>query len=227
MKDQRLEKEFGEYFKGVNTPDDITADAKKYVKPGTSFMPKFLKFASVAASCVLVVTVAVLLLTRDSFKNDSPSSDVAESAPLYYDADITAVDADAYSLPNKPSFKFITRLASYGGAHVSDCVTYYSENELVLFNAEVEMLYGLNRYDAEMYIEFTPDKTYAPLKDYTEGEKSYYRGAEYYVTQTVADNGEPEFKLYVSYNGLKCYFDITSSDEQAYMKYLEIVVKKF
>ena len=32
MKDDKLEKEFEEYFKGVNTPDNITGDAKKYVR---------------------------------------------------------------------------------------------------------------------------------------------------------------------------------------------------
>ena len=45
MKDQRLEKEFEEYFKGINTPDDITEGAKKYVKPKNKFFHFFLPWA--------------------------------------------------------------------------------------------------------------------------------------------------------------------------------------
>ncbi len=39
MKDDKLEKEFEEYFKGVNTPDNITGDAKKYVRTEKRAMP--------------------------------------------------------------------------------------------------------------------------------------------------------------------------------------------
>ena len=54
MKDKRLEKEFGEYFKGVQTPEGITDGAKKYVKPKRTFLPKFIKYSAVKigrASC--------------------------------------------------------------------------------------------------------------------------------------------------------------------------------
>lgn len=235
MKDKRLEQEFDEYFKGVSTPNDITADAKRYVKPKNSFMPRFLKFASVAASCILVVTLAVIAVTNrfqppappTNEGNSAPDGSAGVSIPLYYENELTAVEADAYSLPDNSCFKFITKLAYAGNASVSNCVTYYSGEKLVLFNAEVNMLNALTRYDTNVYIEFEKDKVYAPLKDYSEGEKKSYRGAEYYVTQTTADNGEPQFKLCVSYKGVKYYFDIISTDTQAYLKYLEIVVNNY
>ena len=67
MKDNRLEKEFDEYFEGVNISDDITADAKKSVKVKRITMPKFAKYLSIAASIVLVFAVSLTVM----LKNDS------------------------------------------------------------------------------------------------------------------------------------------------------------
>lgn len=232
MKDKRLEKEFDEYFKGVSTPDNITADAKKYVKPKSSFMPKFLKLASVMASCILVVTLSVIIvMNRQTVTpptaDNQPPADESAAPSVYYESELTAKDADAYALSENARLKLITKLAHSGNTRVYDCVSYYSGEELVLFGAKVDMLYSLTRYDANVYIEFATDKVYEPLKDYTKSEKKVYRGAEYYVNETVADNGEPQFKLCVTYKGVKYYFDIISTDSQAYIKYLEFVVKNY
>lgn len=234
MKDKRLEKEFDEYFKGVSTPDNITADAKKFVKPKNSFMPKLLKLASVMASCVLVITLTVIIFVNNpsvappNGSQPPASGDITAPAPAcYYDTELTLKDADAYALTDNRRLKLISKLAHSDNASVSDCVSYYSGEELVLFSAKVDMLYSLTRYESEVYIEFVSDKVYAPLKDYAEGAKGNYRGVEYYITQTTAENGEPQFKLCAVYKGVKYYFDIISSDEQAYMKYLEFVVKNY
>ncbi|MDE6441440.1 MAG: hypothetical protein K2L12_01640 [Clostridia bacterium] len=254
MKDKRLEKEFDEYFKGVSTPDNITADAKKYVKQKNSFMPKFLKIASVMASCILVVTLSVIIVmnrptvTPPSADNNPPATglpsdpsapsdndppaeilppDYSSSTLYYYDENLTTADADAYALPGNAHYKLIKKLANSKNASVYDCKNYYFDDELVLFSARVEMLYSLTRYDAQVYIEFAPDKVYAPLKDYTDPEKKNYKGVEYYVSETVSANGEPQFKLCAVYKGAKYYFDIISSDRQAYIKYLEFVVKNY
>ena len=128
MKDDRLEKQFEEYFKGVNISDDITADAKASVSPRRRIMPKIVKFASIAASIVLVFAVAISIIFRNDFNKGSSvgnsSGDSSPSAPespsepgdsdppaggapdfegdsrfvLYADSDINRVEVSAYSL---------------------------------------------------------------------------------------------------------------------------------
>lgn len=77
MKDDKLEKEFDEYFKGVSCSNDITADAKKSVKPKRRIMPKFAKFASIAASFVLVFAVALTIILKNDFKNKSSDKEMS------------------------------------------------------------------------------------------------------------------------------------------------------
>ena len=95
MKDNRLEEEFDEYFKGVNIPDDITADAKKCVTPRRKVMPKFVKFASIAASFVLVFAVALTVIFKNDFKKGSSNGGDAS-------VDNTRPDAPDSSAPGTP-----------------------------------------------------------------------------------------------------------------------------
>ena len=262
MKDNRLEKEFDEYFKGVNIPDDITADAKKLVTPKRRVMPKFVKFASIAASIVLVFAVSLTVILNADFNKASSDSDPSagpndynppsSSSPdnedmdgsggsldsdsssggakfaFYTDSDLTQKDESAYSLSSlDSSLKFIENLALANNASVESCSAGYNRSDkLVLVRAKVNILSGLNRDETTVYVEFT-DKhlIYEELAEYYEGKIRYYYGAQYYLTRTVAENGEPEFKLHILYNGVKYYFNVHSSDEYAYEKYLDLIVK--
>ena len=272
MKDERLEKEFEEYFKGVNISDDITADAKKSVGAKRKIMPKIVKFASIAASIVLVfaVSLAVILKTdfnraqvngsmsssghapdKDSDNADAPGStapdlpgDGEASAPtppqgdkpsgggavgfeLYTDSDLVQNDANAYSVSSlNSSLKFIEKFALADNASVNTCKASYMGGKLVLVKTEVSISNGLNRDETTIYVEFTKEKlVYSKLTEYYEGKISYYYGAEYYLTRTTTENGEPEFKLHILYNGVKYYFNVHSSDQRAYQKYLDLIIK--
>lgn len=228
MKDDKLEKEFGEYFKNVNTPDNITGDAKKYVKPKNAFLPKFVKFASVAASFALVFAVAVTLFIR-SYKK--PSDETETPLPdaqytVYTDKELTTETASAYSISQiDKSLKFIENFAIASNANVSLCEVKYNGGKLALAVADINVIDGFTRDETRIYVEFTEEKViYDGLTQYFDGEIKNYLGAEYYLTESVADNGEPNFKLHVNYAGLKYYFDVTSSDETAYIRYLDLVV---
>lgn len=122
MKDNRLEKEFDEYFKGVSTTNDITADAKQFVKKRKT-MPKFMKYISIAASFVLVFAVTLILSLNLAF-NKANSADKSEmnnssaapgnsSGGNQYDSspglsqDNGTSDGDT-SEGNAPSFNFYT-----------------------------------------------------------------------------------------------------------------------
>lgn len=245
MKDDRLEKEFEEYFKGINTPDDITGGAKKYVKPKNSFMPKFVKLASIAASFVLVFAVALTIVLKSdfnspsegnhSFGNDNADSNTAppasdSPAEVYYyysDSDLSLNEANAYSISSlDKSLKFIESLAIADNASVNKCEAAYKDNKLALVKADVSLTSGLNRDETKIFVEFTDRQTvHSGLAGYYDGYTHYYRGAKYYLTEGVAENGEPEFKLHVNYNGVKYYFNVTSSDTRAYEKYLNLIVK--
>ena len=242
MKDNRLEKEFDEYFKGVNTPDNITGDAKKLIKPKSNFLPRFVKFASVAASLVLVFAVALAIILNTDFKK-SPSdgdsmdgqapgqSDSSADVPrfdLYTDSDLVLTDENAYSISTlDKSLKFIENFALAGNASVGTCTAGYRDGELAIVKAEISLMSGLNRDDTTVFIEFTDTNTvYGELAEYYDGTVHYYYGVNYYLTVTTGENGEPEFKLHILYKGVKYYFNVHSSDEAAYEKYLNLVLQK-
>lgn len=238
MKDDKLEKEFEEYFKGVNTPDDITRDAKKYVKPKRNVMPKFVKFASVAASFVLIFAVALTIILKADFNkadNDASTDSKPSQTPdisdsdngfkFYVDGDIETSDANEYALSSLNSaLRFIENFAIASNANVEKCEAGYRNGKLALVRADVNLLNGLSRDETTIFVEFT-DKNliYRELADYYDGEIYSYRGLKYYLTEKTGENGEPEFKLHVSYNGVKYYFNVRSSDKKAYEKYLNFV----
>ena len=262
MKDKRLENEFEEYFQSVNISNDIIADAKASVKPKRNIMPKVVKFASIAASIVLVFAVTLTIMFSSNFRKSSPDSDMssnnAPSAPghsdesqdgetsapdhssgsaggapfypfeLYTDSDIVQSDISAYSISSlDKSLKFIENFALADNAGVEYCTAGYDKSDkLVLVKAKVNIANGLNRDETTVFVEFTGQKSvYDKLAEYYDGKISYYRGAQYYLTRTTSENGEPEFKLHILYNGVKYYFNVHSSDESAYEKYLNLIVK--
>ena len=237
MKDERLEKEFEEYFKGVNISDDIIADAKKSAKPKSRVMPKIVKFVSVAASIVLVFAVALTIVLKTDFKlggnkgnsTGTPPSLGADSGfRLYSDRDLVKSDGDAYSVSTvNSSLKFIENLAYSQKANVESCKVGYMDGELALVTAQVSLLNGLNRDETVIFVEFTETELiYSGLEDYYDGETFSYYGAKYYLTSTTAENGEPEFKLHITYGKVKYYFKIQSVDRRAYEKYLKMVTHK-
>ena len=249
MKDERLEKEFDEYFKGLNISDDITADAKKSVEVKRRTMPKFLKFASIAASIVLVFAVSLAVIFNSDFNKasfDGNSSSNESNAPggsapdhedpscgdsgrfeLYTDSDLVQSDISAYTLSSlDKSLKFIENFAVADNASVNTCKAGYRDGKLALVKAEVNISSGLSRDETTVYVEFTDSNTvYSELAEYYDGYTYYYYGAQYYLTRTTAENGEPEFKLHILHRGVKYYFNVHSSDFRAYEKYLDLIVK--
>lgn len=248
MKDDRLEKEFGEYFKGVKTPDNITDGAKKYVKKKSAGLPAFAKFASIAASFVLVAVAVTVIFFTDAKKtnennaapdipdasdgNNSASGDGSADNPdsddaiysVYSDDVLTTISANIYTLSSvDPSLEFLQNIAYKSNAQVASCTASYRDDSLSLIKAEVTIL-GEARYDSEIYVEFDSD-IYQPLETYLYGITGYYNGATYRLTRETADNGEPIFKLFITYNGLKYYVNVSSSDEECYIKYLQMIVK--
>lgn len=250
MKDDRLEKKFDEYFDGVNIPNDIIADAKASVKPKRKLMPKIMKFVSIAASIVLVFAVAIAVIFRNGFNGVFPDDSTAsggnsQGTPLdpgsdgdtatgdtpkfglYTDSDLVQSYQSAYYISSiNSSLKFIEDFAYSYNASVASCKAGYKDGELALITAEVSVLNGLNRDETTVFVEFTDKQLiYYELDDYYDGRVYNYNGLKYYLTETKAQNGEPEYKLHISYRGVKYYFSIRSTDRTAYAKYLNIVIK--
>ena len=243
MKDENLQKEFEEYFKCVNISDDITADAKAQVKHKRSIMPKIVKFASIAASIVLVFAVTLTLIFSPNFKNTSPEDGMSNSGAavpdasggagtpmfeLYTDSDLTKYNQSAYSISSlNNSLRFIENIAYAQNATVETCTAGYRSGKLALVTAEVSIVNGLKRDETTVFVEFTDEKLiYYELADYYNGKVYNYFGAQYFLTEKTAENGEPEFKLHILYYGVKYYFSVRSSDIKAYEKYLNMVTGK-
>jgi len=124
------------------------------------------------------------------------------------------------------SLKPIEHFARADNAIINDCYSAYSDEKLTFVAADVSSVEELTRYEAKIYVEFTDLNTvYSPLEEYFSGTQGVYRNAEYRLIRTVSENGEPVNKLYVSFGNAKYYVNVTSSDEDAYKKYLELIVK--
>ena len=246
MKDNDLEKQFDEYFKGVNISNDIVADAKKPVEHKRKAMPRIVRFASIAASIVLVFAVALTVILKTDFNKVAPGNSVGDSGAsgdstgspdvsegdaslvsYYTDSDLEKSDANANSISKlNSSLKIIENFAMASNANVESCKAAYKDDKLALVIAKVNILNGLNRDETTVFVEFTEKNTvYGELADYYEPSVRYFDGNEYYLTQTVGENGEPEFRLHISYGGVKYYFNVHSSDKYAYEKYLYMVTK--
>lgn len=247
MKDDKLEKQFDEYFENVKTPDNITADAKRYVKRKNAVTPRFVKFASIAASFVLVLAISltVILTTRqevpaapDNSANGGASEpgtsdEDSVNSPdgtwhfvSYADSDLSVEQTEVYGITKlNNSLKFIRNLA-YSGASVTECFAGYMNGGLAIVKADVSLIDGLSRHEAKVFVEFTDaDTVYSPLTNYYRGTKGTYSGVTYYLTRETAENGEPLNKLQFTYGGVKYYFSVSSSDENSYMKYLKLIIK--
>lgn len=224
MKDKNLQEKFDGYFKGITPPDDITADAKKYVSAKKPFLPGFLKFAAAAAGVALICVVIALGFNNANLP--SAGGDSSSSANVYYDDSLSGSDCSVYPLSKvNSSLKFLEDLNDKNYASVRNCVSYTADGELTLFTSNVSFLQDLRRYDSEIFVEFDKEKTYSPLLNYTRGEKRAYNGCDFFITCGAAQNGEPEYKLFLNYRGIKYYFNITSSDEKAYLKFLQLIIK--
>ena len=240
MKDDNLEKEFEEYFKGVNTPDDITRDAKKFVKPKRNLMPKIVKFASVAASFLLVFAVTLTFIFKTDFNktdNNTPDNNNPGQIPdisdpdeigfkFYADGDLETRETNAYSVSSlNKALRFIENFAIADNANVEKCQAGYKDGRLTLVKADINLLHGLSRDETSIFVEFTDEKLiYKELAGYYDGNIYSYRNLNYYLTEETGENGEPEFKLHISYKGVKHYFNVRSSDKKAYEKYLDLVL---
>ncbi len=229
MKDERLEQEFGEYFKGVETPDNITEKAKKQASVKRTATRGYLKYLSIAASSVLVCAVALALIfnSRTNFNAGTEAPDPPQSGSTdgtYADSDLVWESENAYAVSYlDPALALIENFAYADNARVSACNAAYLDGELAAVYAEITYL-ATARDDTEIVVEFTDDQlVYEPMTEYLSGTVHYYNGYEYYLTAYTAENGEPGFKLYVSVGGVKYYFNVRSSDEESYIKYLKLI----
>lgn len=112
------------------------------------------------------------------------------------------------------------------GCAVSNTEVMKYNGEVALVKADLTSINNLSRDETRIFVEFTEKNfVYSELVNYRSGEKKTYRGVEYYITQKIGDNGEPQFKIYFYYNGVKYYFDIQSTDENVYLRYLQLVIK--
>lgn len=239
MKDKKLEEQFNEYFDGAEIPENLAADAKKYVKKPVR-TPNFIKYFSVAASFLLCCVVAIMLILYNSeavspdnaegpYYGDtdapaSPSETDQATGQHYYSADeLTVSTVSAYSVSKlKPELRFIERLALSNKAEVAAYTAEFYGGQTAFIKAEITYVDGV-RDETEIFIEYASG-VYEPLKDYNYGERFYYNGLTFYLTSEIAENGEPVSKVYTVKDGVKYYFNVTSSDKDSYKKYLQLIL---
>ena len=224
MKDWELEKVFNGYFEGIDTPDNLTQDAKKHVKKRSAILPAFAKYASIAASFVAVVAVGAVLVSRANLFGANNATRPPELL-TYTDGQLTKNSANVYTLTEiDSSLKFIQDLALIKNASVNNVErAAFEDSATAHVYAEISLVTD-TRYDAEIYVEFT-EYTYAPLVEYTQGESGYYCGINYKLVCTTDENsGELVTMLYARKENIKYYFTVLSSDSDSYIKFLQMIL---
>ena len=231
MKDIRLEEQFKGYFEGVDIPElpnGIVADAKKSAKKRDTRLPRFAKIASIAASFVLVFAVAAVLIARTDFSAMLPDEGASSPPPTVSTYDASSLrfdDENAYTLSKvDKNLKFIENLAYKPNAEVTTVVTSrFADEERAFTYAEATLISGA-RYDTQIFVEYS-ELTFEPLKSYADGKTGTYRGIKYRLTKEISEEtGEPVNKLFVERDGVKYYFNVQSSDENSYIKCLELLL---
>ena len=225
MKDNRLEKEFDEYFKGVSQSNDITADAKKFVKPRRKIMPKFLKFASIAASFVLVFAVALTFILKNDFKDKSSGNDMSQ-APNYGD------DHNAGSSPGPSGGNDYEGDPSGGTSGDTEPPSstepssgYYTDDDLIQNNISADNISSLS--SSLTFIEKFAKSTSASVSTckagYIDGKLTLVT-VKLNVTINMIYNHETdifvEFAKNSVYRGLEEYFDGEENDYNGVEYYL-------
>lgn len=218
MKDEQLEKQFDEYFKGLEQPQNITADAKRQVKKGGRKGAKFVKFASVAACLLLVGTVTVFAL-----RNLFPAQPINPDGPAetYSLSSLTAVSADVYADAKSPALLPVYKITCADNAQVVGYTTYREDGKTVIVRADIVVLKDGRRQDAVMYIDLS-DKICEELKFIDGGETKSYYSVDYRYLMTY-DNGEPVTNFSVTANQAKYYVSVKSTDTSAYKDYLNVI----
>ncbi len=227
MKDKQLENAFGEYFDGVEkAPSSITADAKKQLNLQRKRNRVLTRAAAVAASVIAVCAGAGLIISYSAANSYPPSSDAQIE---YYELSALSPEvADCYSASSfNPALSFIERLAHGRNSAVNSCTAYYDgDGGLALLKAEVFYTEGLYRHDATVYAEFTDEFSVCDIfKDF---EKSVNIGYGYlsYKFYSSEDDGEYVGNAATRAGGVKFYFSVKSSNEQAYLTYLNMLPKQ-
>ena len=204
MKDNRLEKEFEEYFKGVNISNDITADAKQSVGRKRKIMPKILKFASIAASIVLVFAVSLTVILKSDFLKKSDSS------PSVGNSSQGSGDAD----PSDPGASDPSAPGSSDESPGSDSVRFelYSDSDLVKNDISAYSVSSLDKC-----LKFIENFAVADNASVTTCNAGYLNGKLALVTAQVSITSglnRDETAVFVEftaantvYSGLEDYYD--------------------
>ncbi len=246
-KDENLERAFDEYFDGMEIPEGLAEDAKKLNK--RPLWTRLNKYASAFACAVVVCIVAGVgiysginygasdpygaapgddLDNSGNASTDDGTSDYSSSSSVGYNtyslSDLTESQLDPYSLEDTDSaLAYIQNFAYATNSQVESCTGYSSESQLMLVKAEVTVSAEYNQ-QAVIYVEFTEDGYICEeLYDYYGGESLAYGNTTYLYYETE-DNGEPVRCVTVNLDGVKYYIRVTSTDENAYLNYLYLLL---
>lgn len=221
-KDEFIEKEFQNYFSGVNPPSGVTDDAKRLILERKSRRKLALRlsgFASVLACLVLIFSVTLYNKNANKITYYSTGDLKVETVSLSEVKDKT----DEINLN---SFE-ILEFASNANA---EYYLYYDGSEIKFIEIKITCLNSYGREDVKIYIELTGKKnTCEDFKKYygLENEEKY-QGVSYEYANTN-DNGEWVSKAFLQYNGYKYFLETQVSSVKVngnytLQKYLNLII---
>lgn len=221
--DKKLKEEFDEYFKGVNLPDNLTADAKTHVKKHNKISFKWVyALAPIAVAAVLIIGYAAYMnLIPGSGSSPMDGKDENTAGDYYSSQSLAKENLDINAASAMVGLEF-TKAFEYNRNVYADLFAYRSaDSEIKFVEAAVTVLHYGYRHDAVIIAEFA-DKCLEDKRDFLEGEEKSYMGNSY-IYNSGYDNGEPVHRIYTVYKNVKYYISVTTSEQAGYLVYLNLI----
>ena len=246
-KDELLERELEGYIDGSVPPgESVTERAKNCIREKNGaktpvFKRAMIAVAGFATACASAIGLYFLPIAGGgvidkgdgigSTQTEAPGANGSASnsnsaTPLFYSAQNLSVSEASIYAPDRPKgIEFLERFDLASNCSL-DAFAAYSDGENIAFvKAELSGSFNLSRHDAVIYAEYAEENSACELfEEYYAGARLSYGAHDYLYAQSY-ENGEYVSKAYILKDGVKYYISVQSSDAEAYMGYLKIILK--
>ncbi|MDE6557610.1 MAG: hypothetical protein K2K39_00730 [Clostridia bacterium] len=228
-KDDILQSAFDDYFEGGAAPRASVTDAAKNSITGKKATNSVVKKAIIGISAALSACAAVAgsifapvaiggIIDRG---DDGGKNEIS----YYAASDLSATPMEIYSQNNPAGLEFMKNLELASNFSVNSYNGYSNGEAIAYVKAEVTATVNSCRHDAVIYAEYTQTGTACELfESYYAGTTRYFEGNSY-LYSLAFEEGEYVSNALFKSDGVRYYLTVKSSDEYAYLAYMDLILK--
>lgn len=227
-KDDFLQSAFDGYFDGGAAPRASVTDAAKNSITNKKATDSVVKKAIIGISAALSACAAVAgsIFAPVAISGIIDRGDDGKNQISYYAvADLSQSPMEIYSKDNPAGLDFMKNFALAQNFSVNSFDGYSDGENVAFVKAEVTATVNSCRHDAVIYAEYTETgKACELFESYYTGSIQYYQGCRYTYSQTLENDEYVSNALFRS-DGVRYYLTVKSSDEDAYLAYMDLILK--